>query len=173
MLTQRREMLRGTITHVGFPAKAGKIARLCNHEAVAMLLRDDARRRNARVERIAADDRARAVPPFGKAVAIDENLVRVKPQSLDRARHRQQGRLQDVDAVDLRDARLADAPAAARLDLDFEFTAAFRGQFLAVVEPRDTALAEQHRRRDDRPRERPAASLVDADDHVRRSRTDP
>src|SRR3546814_2276527 len=80
-----------------------------------MLFREDARRRNTRMQRVAADDRGRGVAPFGKAIAIDEYLVRVEAQRLDRARHREEGRLQDIDTVDFFDARLTDAPAAARL----------------------------------------------------------
>src|SRR3546814_12158903 len=108
-----------------------------------MLFREDARRRNTRMQRVAADNRGRGVAPFGKAVAIDEYLVRIETQRLDRARHSEKGRLQDVDAVDLFDARLADAPAAARLDLDLQLAAALGGEFLAIVEPHDTALAKQ------------------------------
>src|SRR3546814_10008936 len=104
-----------------------------------MLLREDARRRNTRMQRVAADDRGRGVAPFGKAIAIDEYLVRVEAQRLDRARHREEGRLQDIDTVDFFDARLTDAPAAARLDLDLQLAAALGGEFLAVVEPHDTA----------------------------------
>src|SRR3546814_5433418 len=93
-----------------------------------MLLREDARRRNTRMQRVAADDRGRGVAPFGKAIAIDEYLVRVEAQRLDRARHREEGRLQDIDTVDFFDARLTDAPAAARLDLDLQLAAALRSE---------------------------------------------
>src|SRR3546814_5657262 len=68
----------------------------------------------------------------------------------------------DVCSSDL--ARLADAPAAACLDLGFQLAAAFRAQFLAVVEAVDSALAQDHRRRDHRPGERAAPGPVDADD---------
>src|SRR3546814_21067287 len=94
------------------PAKAGRVARDAEHEAVAMLLREDARRRNARMQRIAADDRGRGVAPFGQPVAVDQHFAGLEPQRLDRASHREEGRLQDVDPVDLLDARLADPPAA-------------------------------------------------------------
>src|SRR3546814_12322725 len=67
--------------------------------------------------------------------------------------------------VDFFDARLTDAPAAARLDLDLQLAAALGGEFLAIVEPHDTALAKQHRRRDHWPRQRPATRFVDPDDH--------
>ena len=167
MLTQRREMTGGTITHVGFPAKAGEVARSGDHEAVAMLLCKDARCRNARMQRIAPDDRSRGVAPARQPVAVDQHLMRIEAQSLDRARHRKEGRLQDVDAVDLGNACLADAPAAARLDLDLELAAALRGELLAVVESLDPALAKQHRRRNHRPGERPASGFVDPDDHMR------
>src|SRR3546814_15011260 len=86
--------------HSGLPAKTGIVARDADHETVAMLFREDARRRNTRMQRVAADNRGRGVAPFGKAVAIDEYLVRIETQRLDRARHSEKGRLQDVDAVD-------------------------------------------------------------------------
>src|SRR3546814_4193339 len=82
---------------------------------------DLARRRNARMQRIAADDRGRGVAPFGQPVAVDQHFAGLEPQRLDRASHREEGRLQDVDPVDLLDARLADAPAAARLDQGLQF----------------------------------------------------
>src|SRR3546814_6418742 len=97
ILAQRREMMRRAIAHIGLPAKTGIVARDADHETVAMLFREDARRRNTRMQRVAADDRGRGVAPFGKAIAIDEYLVRVEAQRLDRARHREEGRLQDID----------------------------------------------------------------------------
>src|SRR3546814_13475396 len=88
---QRRQMLGGSIAHVPFPAKARKVARSRDHEAIAMLFGDDARRRDARVQRTAADDGARAIAPARQAVAVDQYLVRVAPPCLDRARHREEG----------------------------------------------------------------------------------
>src|SRR3546814_6752182 len=85
ILAQRREMMRRAIAHIGLPAKTGIIARDADHETVAMLFREDARRRNTRMQRVAADDRGRGVAPFGKAIAIDEYLVRVEAKRLDRA----------------------------------------------------------------------------------------
>src|SRR3546814_1714949 len=142
MTAQRRQMLRRAIAHIGFPAKARVVWRRGDHEAIAMFLGEEARRRNTRVERIAADDRTRRIAPFGQAIAIDQHFAGIEPQRLDRARHREEGRLQYVDAVDLGDARLANAPAATRLDLNLQLAAAFRGEFLAVVEPGDAALAQ-------------------------------
>src|SRR3546814_7931149 len=136
------EMMRRAIAHIGLPAKTGIVARAADHETVAMLFREDARRRKTRMQRVAADDRGRGVAPFGKAIAIDEYLVRVEAQRLDRARHREEGRLQDIDTVDFFDARLTDAPAAARLDLDLQLAAALGGEFLAVVERSEEHTSE-------------------------------
>src|SRR3546814_11121118 len=86
ILAQRREMMRRAIAHIGLPAKTGIVARDADHETVAMLFREDARRRNTRMQRIAADDRGRGVAPFGKAIAIDEYPVRAEAQRLTRAR---------------------------------------------------------------------------------------
>src|SRR3546814_6995789 len=98
--------MRRAIAHIGLPAKTGIVARDSDHETVAMLFREAARRRNTRMQRVAADDRGRGVAPFGKAIAIDEYLVWVEAQCLDRARHREEGRLQGIDTFDFFDARL-------------------------------------------------------------------
>src|SRR3546814_9694543 len=119
---------------------------VCSSDLIAMLFGDDARRRDARVQRIAADDGARAIAPARQAVAVDQYLVRIAPQCLDRARHREEGRLQYVDRIDLGDARLTHAPAAMRLDLDVELGASLCGELLGIVEPVDPALAQDHRR---------------------------
>ena len=107
-----------------------------------MCIRDS---RNTRVQRIAVDDRLRAPAPSGQAIAVDQHLAGLDPQCLDRARHRKESRLQNVDAVDLGHARFADAPAATRLDFYLQRGTALRAQFLAVVETVDPVVAQDHR----------------------------
>src|SRR3546814_17003730 len=94
ILAQRREMMRRAIAHIGLPAKTGIVARDADHETVAMLFREDARRRNTRMQRVAADNRGRGVAPFWKAVATHELPVRLETKRLYRARTSEKGRLQ-------------------------------------------------------------------------------
>ena len=102
ILTQRREMLGGTIAHVGFPAKAGKIARDGDHEAVTMLLGNDARRRNAWMQCIAADDRARLMRILRECGPVRPLLFSLFPENPDpllEQDHMLYGKASNIDAV--------------------------------------------------------------------------
>ena len=133
-------------------------------QPVPMHLRQDGRGRDRLHPRVAPDDRLGRDAQHRQPVAVDQHPLRHQPQPFDRAAHRQHRGLQDVDAVDLLDARLADA-AAQRLGADLVVEALARGrrEQLRVGQATDAALVvEDHRRRHHRAGQRPAARLVDA-----------
>src|SRR3546814_1165231 len=73
-------------------------------------------------------------------------------------------RLQDVDAVDLLDARHADADARAPQQLVVQTRTGDLVQLLGIVDPVGNAIRiKPHRRRHHRPRQWPAPSLVNPD----------
>src|SRR5207244_5205177 len=81
----------------------------------------------------------------------------------------EQARLQDVEAVDLLDARPGDRPGERPfLDEDGEPLALRRAQYLGIGDAgrRPAPRIEHHGRGKDGSRERPAASLVDAADQA-------
>ena len=100
----------------------------------------------------------------GSRLPSTSTCARQQTQALDRAPHRQQRGLQDVQAVDLLDARHGDA-AAQRLGADLVEQALAPCRRRAPWSrpgPDRLQFVEDHRRRHHRPRQRPAAGLVDA-----------
>src|SRR6185312_7063519 len=87
-----------------------------------------------------------------------------------RAAHRDEGRLQDVDALDLAHARRADADFNRALpDHQREFIALLEAELFRIVElvaqpARDPPAVEDHGGRNHRPGERAAPRFVDAAD---------
>ena len=93
---QRRHMRRRSIALVRGPAIAGIVGIGGDHDPVAMLLCDNARRRDAGVERITTDHGLGGPAPARQAIAINKNMGRVKAfgaQRLNRAGHGKEGRL--------------------------------------------------------------------------------
>ena len=102
-------------------------------------------------------------PSCGRAVAVDGGELRRDGELRDGLRHRPQGGLQDVVAVDALHIRDADAEDRRRFDAGVENLARLLVEHFAVVDAVGDALGiEDHRGGDDRARERPAACLVDA-----------
>ena len=122
--------------------------------------------------RIAADDGLGAAAELRRhAVAVDQHDLRLLDQRLHGAAHGEIRRLQDVDAVDLLDARLGhgelhDAGGDHRL---VGFLALLERQLLGIVDhaqqlARRARAVDDGRRGIDRPGQRAAPGFVDAGD---------
>ncbi len=158
------------VTGVGLPAIARAALREAGHGAVPQHFRDDRCGGDRQAAAIAADDALDAAGQGGRPIAVHQGEVGRRGQPPDRAAHRQQGGVQDVDADDLTDGGGADA--------DFGGPGGAQGgeggqpllgrQLLRVVEqacePARHPVREHDGRRDDRPGKRPPADLVDAGD---------
>ena len=118
VLAQRRQVLRRRVALVAVEAVL-RMLLVQAHAAAgrAAPWRGSTRPRSpapGRRRSTIASDRHRQ---HGQPVAVDEHMLRPQAQALDRAAHRQQRGLQDIERVDLLDARLRDA-AAQRLGAD-------------------------------------------------------
>lgn len=118
--------------------------------------------RNGGYFRVAFHDGLAADPKWWKSIPVDEHFHRGKTQPIDRSAHGQQGRLQDVETVDLFDAGLGNA-AAQGLGSNFveEGLTAVRTQGFAVGQPGNGILfVKNDGGRDNGPGQRAAACLV-------------
>ena len=106
----------------------------------------------------------------GQAVAVDEHGIRRNVKAEDGAAHRQQRGIENVQRVDLGAIGPGYRPChGVPPHLDGKPVAVGRGEPLRVAEPLGVpGRVEDHRRRNDRPRERPAACLVDAGNEAAR-----
>ena len=99
---------------------------------------------------------------IGTAVAVDEHMLRRYRQLLDRLLHRQQGGLQDVDAVDFAGVDADHAPGdGAFANLPGELFAATGAELFGIGETVNrVVVVENHRGGNDVAHQRPAAGLV-------------
>ena len=84
---------------------------------------------------IAADHRFGRIGPFWQAIAVDQHMIGNRIQSFHRPGHRQHGRLQDIDVVNLGFTTLRDRKAGTIPNFRFEPGPCLGGQFLAVIQP--------------------------------------
>lgn len=165
--SQRTQMLGAAVTLVSRPAIAWPFAIRRNHEPVSMLFSDDTRRRNAGVNRIAANHRFRRVTPLRQPIAIDQNLSGLDTKRVNRSCHSKQCGLQDIDAVNLFDARLTNSNDTAAQNFSFELRASLGRETLAIIQPLDPAVAQDYRRCDNGPCQWTAPCLVNARNQMR------
>ena len=139
-------------------------------QPVAVHLGQDRGRRNRLNGGIAPDDGFGGHGQCRDAVSVDEHAMGPQAQALDGPPHREHGRLQDVEAIDLLDARLGNAAAQRlRADLVEEPLAGARGELLGIVEAANRLqLVEHDRGGHHGPSQRAAAGLVDARDQAGR-----
>src|SRR5688572_2689191 len=107
---QRREMRGRAVTLVLRESVRGEVPVEVHHVRVASRLRKDRGRGDGRDQAVAADDGAAGKPHVGHVEPVHAHFTRGKGQQLERATHGEQGRAQDVDAVDLLHARGGDGP---------------------------------------------------------------
>ena len=144
------------------------------HLAVASDLGDDRRGADRRLDPIATDDGPRRHVEGRAEPAIDEHPVRPTRQGADGAGHRQQGRVMNVQVVDLLDLGAAQGPAERLLaDHRGEHLATLLAEFLRVHQAGyRPCRVEYDRGGDHRSGQGTASDLVDATDqdtHARRS----
>ena len=168
----RLAVLAGRISDIGLPA-ISRVARCqAAHDAVACYLGDDGGGSDREAERVAFDDGLHCNGDGRRDAAVHERHIGADPEHVDGARHRQQTRAQDVDAVDFVRARGTDPdPRGSAIDTLPQRAVAglalFAGQHFRIIELvakhlRETAGVEDHRSRDHRPGKRPPPGLVDA-----------
>src|SRR5918995_5806350 len=172
---ERGQVVWASVADVGLPAVAGEGGRQPAHVTVARHLGDDRGGGDGIGARVAADDGLGAAAELGRhLVAVDQHQVRLLGHRLQRAAHGEESRLQDVDGVDLLDARFAHgiAHGAGLEDGGVGLLAFFQGQLLGIVDqPQKPALGERAvddgDRRDHRAGQRAAPNLVDPGDQDR------
>ena len=166
---QRRQMFRRSVPLV-FRELEPRVVRIQRaHQRVTRRLGEDRRGADRRHGRVAADDgfAARAeIEHVGKPVAVHLHMRGRERQAEQRAAHREEARLQDVERVDLLHVRPRDGPAVGPApDALGERLALRRRELLGIGQSLDrTPCVEHDGGREDRPGERTAASLVQARD---------
>ena len=143
---------------------SGMVAVQVAHQAVAVHLRDDARRSDGDALRVALDDRLLRDGEVAQAARVEQHVLRRRREGEHRAAQSEQSRVVDVDRIDLRDFRAADAHRhAAGADLRFERVPLLGRQLLGVVHALDArSRPEDYRGGDHRPGERRHPNFVDA-----------
>jgi hypothetical protein len=168
----RLAVLACRISDIGLPAISWVAQCQAAHDAVAGYLGDDGGGSDREAQRIAFDDGLDCGGDGRGDGAVDERHIGADPEHVHGARHRQQRRAQDVDAVDFVHAGRADPdPRGSAIDALPERAVASlalsAGQHLRIVELvaehfRETAGVDDHRSRDHRAGKWPAPGLVDA-----------
>ncbi len=159
-------MLRRAVALVTLEAVLGIGARELVHEPVAVRLRHDRRGRDREVDTVAFVEAVLRNVDAWNAPSVDEHVLRAHRQCFDRAAHREQARVIDVDAVDLLDLGTADADAG-RCDANRALgrLALLEIEALRVVDSAKLRVRRKHYRRGDhRAGHRSHADLVDAGD---------
>ena len=139
------------------------------HLPVAVVFSQNRRRRNTGFAGIAADDGAQTISRHrGDPVTVDEHLVGFQFEPQQRAFHRQQAGLENIDFVDLGVTGLGHGPGpGVTFDFDLELQPSGFAEFLRVVQALDRPRwVEDDGGRDDRTRQRTAAGLVDTGDQT-------
>ena len=154
------------------------------HHRVARDFRDDRRGGNGKYEGVPSDDG----PLIGGKIGDDLSAVNIKmpffAQKLhafflkpkNGAAHREQARLQDIYLINFLFIRLPQRPRHAwvRTKRFADLLSFFGRDFFGVVHAKQKEIPERffiaqidrHRARHHRPRERPAANLIHADQHT-------
>src|SRR5438309_3948337 len=95
-----------------------------SHDRVARSLCDDRCGSDAGRQRVAFDDAALRVSAMWNAASVHENEVRLRSQAFDRASHREQASMINIERVDFFNFRAANRPDdGVLLDLFSKFTA--------------------------------------------------
>lgn len=163
------EMGGGTVSGVPLPTKAGILKRQCGHQGVAVNLGHHRGGGNRERAPIATDHWMSLTGQLGTMRPINQGMidrsVKTKRQGVEGAAHRQEGCLEDIEAVDLGDLGTAESDQGGLVQPGRQRLAPFRRQPLGIVQP---VIAERwiktDRRRDHRTGQRAAPHLVDTDD---------
>jgi hypothetical protein len=172
----RRPMLRRAVAGIVLPTISWVLAVQLPHHLVARDFRENRGGRDRVRQMVALDDGGLFARQARLHVAVDQGEGWLDRQGLERAPHGHEGGAQDVEAVDLLDARLAQRPDRLDPQLDRDLFAHLGRQALGVIEraeqpSREPAERQDRRAGDHRPRQRPTPRLVDAADHGARLAT--
>jgi hypothetical protein len=172
----RLAMLCRAVADIVLPTISWVLAVQLPHHLVARDFRENRGGRDRVGEMVALDHGGLWHRQARLHVAVDDGVLRLDRQGLERAAHRHEGGAQDVEAVDLLDARLAQRPDRLDPQLCGHRLAHLGAEALGIIERaeqpgREPAQRQDRRARDDRPRQRPAPRLIDAADHGARLAT--
>jgi len=132
---QRDPVLLRPVSRVVIPAVAGMGERELGHQPVARHLGHDRGGGDREAPAVAFHHGVRRAAKRRRDVAVDQGGGWRRGQGCDRALHRQQGRAQDIEAVDFRHVSDADADLGIVLDRAEQRFPDRARQFLGVVEP--------------------------------------
>ena len=155
---------------IAFVAGEAILRILCverGHETVAGDFGDDAGRGDAEAECVAGHQCSVRDRQTAHWEAIDQRVVGFPRQGLDGAGHGEMRGAEDIEAVDLRDVRLADAPMDVGADGEhgMEMLAFLGGLFFRVIQALDRAVIRQDDSgRDYGAGERTASGFIDPGD---------
>ena len=161
-IPKRPEMVFRRISGISLPAVAGVLLRQIHHQAITPDLRHNRGGSDRGTAGIAAhyglgSDRKAA----RDAVSVDQEMVGRLSETGDGTAHGKMARLEDVQRVDLCDARLGDGYVGHGQDLLVERRAPGRAKLLRIAEAgRYSCRIEPHGSRHDRTAERAAADLI-------------
>src|SRR5690242_15905169 len=135
------EMIGGRVAFVALPRVTRMARREARHQYVADGLRDDRRRGDGRALRVPVHDGLMGTAEFRTGHAVHQDVGGLHAEAREGAAHGEDGGAADVPAVDLVDARGADADRP-RTGAYFEgeAVAGFGGEDLRVVQPADGLL---------------------------------
>ena len=134
---------------IAFVAGEAILRILCverGHETVAGDFGDDAGRGDAEAECVAGHQCGVRDGKPSHGEAVDQRMVGFARQGRHGAGHGEMRGAEDIEAVDLRDVRLADAPMDVGADGEhgMEMLAFFGGQFFRVIQALDRAVIRQN-----------------------------
>lgn len=162
---ERGPVLFRAVACVAFPAIARMRPGQIGHQPVARYLGDDRGGGDGEAPAVALHHGVGRTAEPGRDVAVDQCTGRRHGQGRDCPLHRQQGRAENVEAVDFRHVGNADPHVRMFVDRAEQRLADGAGQFLGVVDPAGEGggqpVGVKYRcRRDDRPGPRAAARFV-------------
>ena len=168
---EREPVMGGAIAAIVLPPEPGMMFSQADHQSIARDLGDNRCGGDRCGGRVAADNQAFGAGKARRAVAVDQREVghAAKPprQCGDGPSHRQERRLQNVEAVDLFNRANTDTDRRGLLDKsEQDFTLGFLEDFGIVDPVGDLSEIEHDGRGDHGTRQWPATGLVDPSDDL-------
>lgn len=162
------EVIARRVSFVAIESIAGIAIVQLEHDPIARDFGHDRGRRNRGAASITVDDRTLRHHQIRHLKRVDQDEIGERDEAEDRALHRAQGSLMNVDGIDFRGIGGGNSPGnRSASNLLVEPDALERGHGFRIADPGDVSLRiEDYRRGDDRPCKAAAADLVDTGNQV-------